>query len=144
MNKVGGCCGGKCGAPVEGVVASEKAKSLKDEVAELLAGSGQVVFDRVKAHLVDEELKKRTDLVLKGLAKKGEVEGEIRKVKPDPKTAGYDAAGKVVVAAVFTKEQSDSLKTLRDQLKRVEAALELALNADKPDFSKLREVVGGK
>lgn len=140
-----GCCGGgpcKEEAGVDAVAGGGKAKDLKSSVAETLAASGPVVFDRVKDHLVEEELKKRTDLVLKALVKKGELEGEIKKVKPDPKTAGFDADGKVVVAAVFTDEQVKALKGHKDQLKKLESALELALNAEKPDFNKLRECVG--
>lgn len=142
VKKEGGCCGGVCGAPVNGVAVSEKAKDLKTAVAETLAQSGPVVFDKVKEHLVNEEVAKRTDLVLKGLAKKQELEGEAKKIKPDPKTATYDAEGKVVTAASYTEEQVKTIKTNREQLNKVEKALELALNPDKPDFSKLREVVG--
>lgn len=147
QNKVAdpGCCGGgpcKEEAGVDAVAGGGKAKDLKCSVAETLAKSGPVVFDRVKEHLVEEELKKRTDLVLKALVKKGELEGEIKKIKPDEKTVGLDADGKVIRAAEFTHEQVKTLKGHKEQLKKLESALELALNADKPDFNKLRECVG--
>ena len=142
VKKEGGCCGGVCGVQFNGVAASEKAKDLKNAVAETLAASGPVVFDKVKEHLVNEEIAKRTELVLKGLAKKQELEGEAKKIKPDPKTTGFDADGKVVVPAVFTEEQVKTIKSNREQLAKVEKALELALNPDKPDFKLLREVVG--
>lgn len=140
--KVGGCCGGSCNAPVEGVAASEKAKDLKTAVAETLAASGPDVFNAVKEHLVKEEIAKRTELVLKGLAKKDELEREAKKIKPDPKTATYDADGKVVTPASYTEDQVKTIKANREQLNKLEKALELALNAVKPDFSKLREIVG--
>jgi len=131
-----GHCGNK---NLEGVKPSDQAKTLKDMVAESIAASGPEVRQMVMKHLVDDELKKRTDLVLKGLAKKDELEKELRKIKPDNKTAGFDHTGKQVVEPVFTEEQVKTLKQLREQLTKVENALEKAL-ADKPCFDKLKEV----
>lgn len=82
VKKEGG--GGGCNAPVNGVAASEKAKELRASVA----ASGPVVFDAVKEHLVKEEVAKRTDLVLKCLVNKEELERESKKFKADPKTTG--------------------------------------------------------
>ena len=116
-----------------------QAKTLKDSVAEALAGSGQRTFEMVKTHLVEEELKKRTDLILKGFAKKDELEREIRKVKPDQES--FDVGGKKLTST-YSKAKVDELKKLADQLSKVESALEKALNIDKPCFDKLREIVG--
>lgn len=94
---------------------------------------------------MEEELKRRTDLVLKGLAKKQELEKELRKIKPDEKTAGFDHTGKKVVEPVYTAEQVKQIKQIkqtREQLQKVEKALELALNFEKPCFDKLKEVAG--
>lgn len=133
------CCGGK---NLEGVQQSDKAKSLKDDVAQAIAGCGPQVYANVKETLVQEEVKSRTDLVLKALKKRAELEQEIRKVQPDKGTAGYDHTGKVVKEAVYTKQQVEELKKLREQLNKVERAIDKALDPEKPCFDKLKEVVG--
>jgi len=131
------CCGGK---NLDGVQHSPQAKSLKSSVADALAMNGsKQVFDRVRDHLVEDELKRRTDLVLKGLAKKEEIERELRKVKPDQQ--GLDLSGKVV-SETYSKAKVEEVKKLKEQLNKVEKALEGALASEKPCFDKLREVVG--
>lgn len=143
--EAGGCGQGECGdghcggKNLEGIQASAVAKTLKQSVADSLAASGQETFDRVRDYLVEEELKRRADLLLKGLAKKSELERDIRKVKPDQQS--FDATNKLVSES-YSKGKAEELKRLKEQLAKIEKALEAALNFEKPCFDKLGECVG--
>ncbi len=136
-----GCCGGgKCSNQID----ANNVANLKNIVFSTLAKSGPIVFDKVKDYLVNEEISKRTDLILKGLAKKEELEREARKIQPDPKTATYDADGRIITAASYTGDQVKIIKANRELLSKLEKALNAALSTspvDGPDFSKLREVL---
>jgi hypothetical protein len=108
----------------------------------VLATSGPTLRDRVKTHLVEEELKRRADLILKGLAKRDEARKALNKIRPDQ--SAYNGDGKVIPGSEsYSKPKVEELKKAREALERIDKALEEALLDEKPNFEKLGKVVGG-
>ena len=115
-----------------------KSSEVLSIVAERLGSSGTAVRERVIDTLVEREVVSRVEVLDKGLAKRSEYERELRKIsKPDVET--YDAEGKPV-SATYSKARIDELKKSREQLTKLEGAIDKALVSN--DFSKLREIVG--
>lgn len=111
---------------------------LKD-VADKIDASGPIVRERVVSLLVEREVATRTDVLDKALVKRTEIERELRKIKPD--IEAFDVEGKVV-RQDYSKARFEELKKKREELERIEKALDKALVDN--DFSKLKEVVGSK
>lgn len=108
--------------------------SLMLEWAEKLK-DGKAVKDKWLDLLVNRELDERVALLDTALKKRTEQEKEIRKLnKPDQKLR--DAKG-VVLFEGFTEPKLKELTDAQDKLKKLDAALDLALS--KNDFSKLKE-----
>jgi len=112
--------------------------NLLSEVAEKIGQSTSQVRERVISALVEREVVARTDILDKALAKRTELDREIRKLqKPDVEQ--FDVDGKVVSAS-FSKARVDELKKAREGLEKLEKAIDKALTDN--DFSKLKEIVG--
>ncbi len=111
---------------------------LLSEVAEKIGQSTPQVRERVVNALVEREVAARTDTLDKALAKRTELDREAKKLsKPDVEQ--FDVEGKVMSTS-FSKARVDELKKAREQLEKLETAIDKAL-ADN-DFSKLKEIVG--
>jgi hypothetical protein len=127
--------------PAAPAVPATPAQALKLSVTEALAAGGPAVRERVKTHLVEDELKRRTNLVLQGLTKREEQQREINKIKPKP--PGYTATGAAVGEPSFSKEQVDQLKKLTGKLQKIDGALNAALG-DNPNYDPLSKIASGK
>jgi chaperonin cofactor prefoldin len=114
---------------------SSKSKSLHTMVRTKIEGSTDAVFNRVVDRLAEDEIKKREDLLVQGLAKLDEADKEVKKIKPDQ--GSYDADGKLIGEATFSKAKADELKKAREKLEKISNALEKAFNGD---FQKLKEL----
>lgn len=99
------------------------AKALWDEVKSALSNSHEVVFQRVKEHYVEEELKSLTALVQKGFEKIRTLKGDLKKMKPDMKSR--DAQGKLVEN--WSTDAWDKKQKAEEQLAKLEKAVDAAL-----------------
>ena len=120
-------------------VTTHPAKILRDSVLETVEKAGPQVRERVKNTLVEAELSKRADMILKGLNKRDEAQKAINKIKPDQ--IAYDADGKKT-SETYSKAKVDELNKAKQQLASIDKALEEALS-DTPNFDKLAKAVGG-
>jgi hypothetical protein len=111
---------------------------ILSEVAEKIGQSTPQVRERVIDSLVEREVAARTDILDKALAKRTELDREIRKLqKPDVEQ--FDHEGKVMSAS-FSKARVDELKKAREGLEKLEKAIDKAITDN--DFSKVKEIVG--
>ena len=115
------------------------AKVLRDSVLEVINSAGPQVRERVKNTLVEAELSKRADMILKGLNKRDDAQKAINKIKPDQQAFNADGSK---ATETFSKAKIDELNKAKQQLTNIDKALEEALS-DTPNFEKLAKVVGG-
>lgn len=94
---------------------------------------GQSVRDAVISKLVNDEIESRTAAVLDGMNRLSKLKSEQKKIKPDQKS--LDSEGKVV-AETYSAGKFDELKKNREQVEKLEKALQLALEQN--DYSKLK------
>lgn len=98
---------------------------LKIAVAEQLANSGDVVKERVIAHLAAQELDRRTEATIKVVSKIDELEKELKKLsRPDVET--FDMDGKAL-PGVFSKARTEEIKKVKEQKEKLDKALTRAL-----------------
>lgn len=111
--------------------------SLQTELASKLADSGPNVRQMVVNDLVNVELNVRAGLVKLAIAKIDANNKEIKKQEKQGKPLGYSIDGKPTGESVFTKEQIEAIKKLRDENTKIQEALTKAFEGN--DFSKLKE-----
>ncbi len=118
-----------------------KAPSLavRGEVLERLSTSGPGVRGLVVEELVQAEITKRKEAVLKVLARIDEKHKEQKKLE-NQGTLFFDAKGEQAGLPTFTKQQADEMKKLREEINRMQVALENAFTNS--DFKKLFECGG--
>ena len=114
--------------------------TLKETVAEKIAGLGPVVHEAVAAALADQVKEKRVKAVLTALNLKEEKEKELKKIKPEQT---FDGEGKVV-SEFYTKPNFESRKKVVEALAKIEKALNEALDPEKPNYENLFKVVQNK
>jgi len=114
--------------------------SLKETVAERIAGLGPAVQEGVVSVLVEQVKKKRTDAILTALNLKDEKEKELKKIKP---TQTFNADN-TVASESFSKGDNDNRKKLNESLTKIEKALNEALDPEKPNYENLFKVVQNK
>jgi hypothetical protein len=114
--------------------------TLKETVAEKIAGLGPVVHEAVATALADQVKEKRVKAVLTALNLKEEKEKELKKIKP---TQTFDAEGKVA-SETFSKADNDNRKKTQEALTKIEKALNEALDPEKPNYENLFKVVQNK
>jgi hypothetical protein len=107
------------------------------EVASALTTSTEAVKDRIKAVLVEQEVAKRVDLLMKDLTKLREIKSNLNKIRP-PVT--YTADG-TKVEGTYSKADFDNLKKAKEQVAKLEAALEKSFAG--LEFDKLTVLVSG-
>lgn len=113
---------------------------IRTAVAEKLAEIGkQSVRDAVIQKLVGDEVANRTAAVLEGMNRLSKLKGDQRKLKPDLKS--LDEHGNVV-SENYSPAKYEELKKSREQIEKLEKALQLALEND--DYSKLKDQKGGE
>src|SRR5271157_3653888 len=113
--------------------------TLKETVAEKIAGLGPVVHEAVATALADQVKEKRVKAVLTALNLKEEKEKEIKKIKPEQT---FDGEGKVA-SEFYTKANNDTRKKTTEKITKIEAALAAALG-ETPNFEKLFAVAQNK
>ena len=114
--------------------------TLKETVAEKIAGLGPVVHEAVATALADQVKEKRVKAVLTALNLKEETEKELKKIKPEQT---FDGDGKVV-SEFYTKANFESRKKVTEKLAKIEKALNEALDPEKPNYENLFKVVQNK
>ena len=114
--------------------------TLKETVAEKIAGLGPVVHEAVASALADQVKEKRVKAVLTALSLKEETEKELKKIKPEQT---FDGDGKVV-SEFYTKTNFESRKKTTEKLAKIEKALNEALDPEKPNYENLFKVVQNK
>jgi len=100
-------------------------KSIPELVKETLESSGSTVKGKVVDKLVNDQIEKRVASVLKGLEDANKLRDLIKKSKPDTQIFGADG--------------SEELNKNRQNLTKLEEALNLAINENK--YEKLNQVV---
>lgn len=114
--------------------------TLKETVAEKIAGLGPVVHDAVATALADQVKEKRVKAILTGLNLKEEKEKELKKIKPEQT---FDGEGKVV-SEFYTKPNFEARKKVVESLTKIEKALNEALDPTNPNYDNLFKVVQNK
>lgn len=103
--------------------------------AEVKTGNEQV-SKRVVSALVEQELERRTQLVLKALEKKETLEKELVKFKPDVVSYKED---NTVASESWSKANLDNKKKTADSLAKIDAAIEAAVSGN--DYDKLAKAL---
>lgn len=111
----------------------KKSSAVLTEVTKNIDASPPIVREKLIAALTDREVAIRVDKLDKALAKRREMENDLRKIKPDVET--FDADGKVTSQS-YTKAKAEELKKAREQLAKLESAFDKAIEGD---FGKLNE-----
>lgn len=109
---------------------------IKNEIAERLVGSSEVVKEKVIDILFQKELDRRTDACLKVIEKLAELDKQYSKEnKPDVVTYNEDGS---IDKSSYSKDKVDALRKLREQRTNLDNALKKALVDN--DFSKVLEL----
>lgn len=126
-----------CTAADHGCDPNSVAGQLKKTVADQIAGSQPTVLAKVTAKLVQDELDRRADLVLRGLTRRDELHRQLAGLTPDQ--SGLDAAGKVV-CETYSKGRFEARQKVTETLAKLSAALETAIQ--KGEYCDLKEALG--
>lgn len=111
-------------------------EAVAKKVAEL---GGQLVEDQVVDTLVDREVTKRSEALVKVIDLLQQAEKELGKVRPDLKA--YDAKGGVV-SENWSKKQLDEKSKVQKKVEKLTQAINKAL--DKKDFGDVYNLASGK
>lgn len=112
------------GAVKEGVKTQQDAGAVRNKVIETL---------------VNQEVSRRSDLLLKSLEVRKAAQKELDKIKPDIKY--HDGDGKMV-AEHYSPAVSKSLKTAKEKLAKIDKAIGQAVN--EANYDELAKVASGK
>lgn len=83
--------------------------------------------ERLKEVLVEREISKRSEALVKGFDKLSELKSKLNKIKPD--SVLYDEDGNKA-QEFFTQEKSNELKKAREAIKNMEEALNAAISGN--------------
>lgn len=107
-------------------------------IEEGIATSNKAVQDKVVAKLVSEEIDRRAELVIKGLAKIDELSKKIATYKPEPPML-YEN-GKPAHDPVWNPQKFSERRKLIEKKENVEKVVNKALS-EKPDFEQLASIL---
>lgn len=110
--------------------------TIGEKVAEQLGNSGLQITERVITHLVEKEVSRRSEAVIKALDSLDKLVKEGKKIKPDIVTYGDD--GKISSQS-WSKQKIDERNANETKTTKLQAVLDKAL--DKNDFSDLFSLV---
>lgn len=113
--------------------------NIMQTVAERIKTSGPVVSEAVVSELVQREITKRTQMVVKGFDALDKANKDLAKIKPDQQSFGADG---VKVNEFYSKAKIDELNKAKSVRDKLEKALNKALG-DQPDYSELSNLIGG-
>lgn len=118
-----------------------KAENIIETVANAIKNGNETVQTNVINSLVNKELDRRADAIVKGLDSFNKLNLEIKKVKPD--VVAFDADGKQIGEGTYTKAAADKLKQSKEKAGKIERALNKALeNGDYGDLFNLNSNSG--
>lgn len=118
-------------------MSSTKTIGIRAAVAAGVASLGARTRESVVEHFAAAQATKQAEALIKGLEKLTQLERDGYKIKPT--FAGYDADGKPVGDAVFTKEQIEERKKNAEQIEKLTKAIAKA--DDNDDFGDLYNLV---
>jgi hypothetical protein len=110
---------------------------LREDIAARLVDSDPQIRDLVVTQLAQEEIDARTSATIAVLNKIGEKEKELRKLESKGEVK-FALSGDVASDPVFTKEQLEEIKKVREAIARMQNALEAAFATS--NFQKLHEL----
>lgn len=117
-----------------------KAVELLVTVSDKIKASGDAVVQKVVAARVEAELQKRADSLEKALVTRASLASEVKKLEKPDVDGTYDADGKEVTPASFSKARAKELKDKRDKLAKVDKLINAALENN--EWGKLNEFKG--
>lgn len=112
------------------------AGKFQDEVFSLIGKSHSKVLDKIKDKLVNDQLDKNADLIIKGLAKRDGYHKQLADLKPDQEQ--FDDKG-VLVTSTYSSFRADQRRKISKDLLAVNEALDKAISD--ADYTKLKEVL---
>jgi len=115
--------------------------TIKEQVAEKIAGLGPAVQDAVVNVLVEQVKTKRVQAILSVQNLIEEAQKELKKIKPDQQSFGADNK---LVSETYSKSSMEKKKQLEEKITKLEAALALALDPASPNFEKLFNLANNK
>jgi cell division protein FtsX len=112
------------------------------------ASKSGVIRQRIVEQLTEEEIEKRKQALAAALTKRDETQREIDKIEKNPANKTFvvvpGETGKIdtkkPASGTWTDEQVQSLNKHREKLAKIDKAIEMALNPEAPDFSKLKDL----
>lgn len=115
---------------------------LQTEVVQAIAARTPEIRCRVVDILCEEELKKREQALLKTLGKLNDARKELTKLwNSGARTFGRDK--KQVGEMVYDKKTIDDINKKEQEIAKIEGAIAKALDPEKPDYQKVKELGGG-
>ena len=110
--------------------------TIIEKVAEQIGSSGPEITERVISRLVEKEVTRRTEAVIKALDALDKLEKEGRRIKPDIVAYAEDGS---VVSQSWSKKTLDERNANAAKVRKLQAAIGKALEAN--DFSDLFNLV---
>lgn len=117
-------------APGPGLTAAMQ--GLRAQQQKYIDEGQQGIANDVAFQLADEEIKRRTGLLVKAFKDHKEASKEFQKIKPDLKA--FDEMGKLTSES-FSQDQANKLRAGREKITKLEKAIEAAIVQG--DYSKL-------
>ena len=116
-----------------------KYAELLDSFKGRVATSSTLVRDGVVDTLVNAEVDKRANTVIKTLERIQDINKEMNKIRPE--ATHVDSKTLEDIPGNLTREQGKKLRELKKKLNALDIALNKALADTDPDFQKLNELI---
>lgn len=116
--------------------------TLQEQVANKISESGATVKEHVINILAENEITKRTNLIIQALPLVDKLEKEFAKNNKPDVAEEVDFEGKVVKAASFTKNKYEQIKKAKEQLESLKQSIDNCLETNsKEAYSKLENLL---
>jgi hypothetical protein len=112
--------------------------SLREAVHAKIELLSADIAERAAAQIAEETVKKRVALIVQADTEIGNLEKELRRLKPDLNQ--YSESGEVITSN-YSKDRYEAKKKLTDRRAKISKLLEMAL-ADSAKFSELASAIG--
>lgn len=113
--------------------------SVKEEVADRLSKSGSLVAGKIIDKMVEDEIKRRTELVTRGFQLLTDLKEQFKKIKPDDIRYNEDNLDKPATRAYSQKANAERVK-IHKRIGNLESAIDKAIG-EKSDYKKLEELL---
>jgi hypothetical protein len=124
--------------------------SIRTEVKKIVADASRsgLVRQKLVEQLTQDEIDNRVAALTTVLIKRDETQREIEKIEKNPANKVYiinpgdteKVDAKKPTSGSWTEEQIQSLNKLREKLAKIDKAIDMALDPEAPDFSKVKEL----